>query len=75
MLRQKMINGHESQLTRIRNGMNGGGMGLGGAGGGIVTAGGAIMLTEYNPNYEFGGGMCSLQDLKEIPRESLRLVK
>ncbi|XP_024082782.1 leukocyte tyrosine kinase receptor isoform X3 [Cimex lectularius] len=33
------------------------------------------MMTEYNPNYEFGGGVYSLRDLKEIPREHLRLVK
>jgi anaplastic lymphoma kinase len=33
------------------------------------------MLTEYNPNYEFGGGTYTIQDLKEIPREHLRLVK
>ncbi|XP_014673743.1 PREDICTED: ALK tyrosine kinase receptor-like [Priapulus caudatus] len=36
---------------------------------------GAGMLTEYNPNYEFGGGVCTLQDLTEIPRENLTLVK
>lgn len=54
--------GPDSQLNRIRN-MNSGGLG------------GGIMLTEYNPNYEFGGGSCTLQDLKEIPRENLRLVK
>lgn len=36
---------------------------------------GAGMLTEYNPNYEFGGGVCTLQDLREIPREHLTLVK
>ena len=34
-----------------------------------------IMMTEYNPNYEFGGGSCTLQDLREVPRENLRLVK
>lgn len=33
------------------------------------------MMTEYNPNYEFGGGVYSLRDLKEIPREHLQLVK
>ncbi|CAB3381252.1 Hypothetical predicted protein [Cloeon dipterum] len=32
------------------------------------------MMTEYNPNYEFGGGTYTIQDLKEIPRENLRLV-
>ncbi|XP_059480831.1 tyrosine-protein kinase receptor-like [Neocloeon triangulifer] len=32
------------------------------------------MMTEYNPNYEFGGGTYTIQDLKEIPREHLRLV-
>lgn len=32
-------------------------------------------LTEYNPNYEFGGSTCTLSDLKEIPREKLTLVK
>ncbi len=79
---------HVSQLERIRNGGGGshgghhhhllGGRG-GGAGGGGGTGGsaggGGIMLTEYNPNYEFGGGSCTLQDLREIPRENLRLVK
>ncbi|XP_042241683.1 ALK tyrosine kinase receptor-like [Homarus americanus] len=33
------------------------------------------MVTEYNPNYEFGGGTCYKKDLKEIPRENLTLVK
>ena len=34
-----------------------------------------IMMTEYNPNYEFGGGACSLMDLKEVERDKIRLVK
>ena len=33
------------------------------------------MMTEYNPNYEFAGGSCSIQDLKEVDREALLLVK
>ena len=33
------------------------------------------MMTEYNPNYEFAGGSCSLQDLREVERENLMLVK
>ena len=34
------------------------------------------MVSEYNPNYEFGSGIPgSVQDLKEIPRENLRLVR
>ncbi|CAN8008580.1 unnamed protein product [Ixodes pacificus] len=33
------------------------------------------MVTEYNPNYEFGGSTCTLQDLNDIPRENLTLVK
>ncbi|XP_014291871.2 ALK tyrosine kinase receptor, partial [Halyomorpha halys] len=33
------------------------------------------MMTEYNPNCEFGGSAISTKDLKEIPREQLRLVK
>ncbi|KAK4036254.1 hypothetical protein OUZ56_028317 [Daphnia magna] len=34
------------------------------------------MVSEYNPNYEFGSGApCSVQGLKEIPRENLRLVR
>jgi len=61
-----------SQLDRLRNGGGANGRILGGAAGGAV---GGIMLTEYNPNYEFGGGTCTMQDLKEIPRENLRLVK
>ncbi|GAB6022634.1 hypothetical protein CHUAL_006729 [Chamberlinius hualienensis] len=32
-------------------------------------------VTEYNPNYEFGGSMCTIQDLKEVNRENLTLVK
>lgn len=58
----------------IGGGLNGGFNGGGGGNGAMVGAGG-IALTEYNPNYEFGGGTCSLQDLREIPRENLRLVK
>jgi hypothetical protein len=34
-----------------------------------------IMMTEYNPNYEFGGGSCTLMDLREVHRDNLRLVK
>ncbi|XP_022918243.1 tyrosine-protein kinase receptor [Onthophagus taurus] len=33
------------------------------------------MMTEYNPNYEFGGIVYTLKDLKDIPRNQLRLVK
>jgi len=33
------------------------------------------MMTEYNPNYEFGGGTYTIRDLPEVPREHLRLVK
>lgn len=33
------------------------------------------MMTEYNPNYEFGGVVYTLKDLKDIPRDQLRLVK
>ena len=65
-MRRKAIYGPDSQLNRLRA-LNGAGNGINGAGG--------ILMTEYNPNYEFGGGSCSLQDLKEIPREQLRLVK
>lgn len=32
-------------------------------------------MTEYNPNYEFAGGSCSIQDLREVDRENLVLVK
>ena len=33
-------------------------------------------VSEYNPNYEFGHcAPGSVQDLKEIPRENLRLVR
>ena len=32
-------------------------------------------MTEYNPNYEFGGGSCTLMDLREVDREKIRLVK
>jgi anaplastic lymphoma kinase len=33
------------------------------------------MMTQFNPNYEFGGGTYTIHDLKEIPRDHLRLVK
>lgn len=33
------------------------------------------MMTEYNPSYEFGGVVYTLKDLKDIPRDQLRLVK
>lgn len=33
------------------------------------------MMTEYNPNYEFGGGTYTIRDLKDIPREQLRLIR
>lgn len=33
------------------------------------------MTTEYNPNYEFGGVVYTVKDLKDIPRLQLRLVK
>lgn len=36
---------------------------------------GGGMVTEYNPNYEFGGSACTIQDLREIQRDSLTLVK
>ena len=32
-------------------------------------------MTEYNPNYEFAGGTCTLQDLREVDRDNLILVK
>ena len=68
MLRRKMLasngGGPDGQLKRIRTAQR---QGMNGSGG--------IMLTEYNPNYEFGGGTCTLQDLREIPRENLRLIK
>ena len=77
---------NDSGLGRLRHlnglgGVGGGGGGLnggfngGGGGNGAMVAAGGIALTEYNPNYEFGGGTCSLQDLREIPRENLRLIK
>ena len=34
-----------------------------------------IMMTEYNPNYEFAGGSCTIQDLREVDRDNLLLVK
>ncbi|GFG39571.1 hypothetical protein Cfor_01001, partial [Coptotermes formosanus] len=33
------------------------------------------MVTESNPTYEFGGWTYTIRDLKDIPREQLRLVK
>jgi len=40
----------------------------------LRTSNGLIM-TEMNPNYEFAGGSCSIQDLMEVDRENLMLVK
>ena len=37
--------------------------------------GGIGIMTEYNPNYDFGGPKCTLQDLREIPRDLLTLVR
>ena len=65
-MRRKAMSGPDGQLNRLRA-LNGAGNGSG--------AIGNILMSEYNPNYEFGGGTCTLQDLKEIPRENLRLVK
>lgn len=33
------------------------------------------MITEYNPNYEFGGVIYTPKDLKDIPRSQLQLQK
>jgi hypothetical protein len=33
------------------------------------------VMTEFNPTYEFGGETYTIQDLKDIPRDHLRLVK
>ncbi len=33
------------------------------------------MVTEYNPNYDFGGTKCTLQDLREVPRDHLTLIR
>lgn len=33
------------------------------------------IVTEFNPNYEFGGSTCTLSDLREIPRDKLSLSK
>ncbi|XKL67743.1 hypothetical protein PGB90_003234 [Kerria lacca] len=35
----------------------------------------SVRLTEFNPNYEFGGATYTLRDLKEISREKIQLVK
>ena len=35
----------------------------------------STMMTEYNPNYDFGDAKYTIQDLREIPRESLSFVK
>ncbi len=64
-MRRKGLTGPDSQLNRLRALNNQG----------PNASIGGILMTEYNPNYEFGGGTCTLQDLKEIPRENLRLVK
>ncbi|KFM58430.1 ALK tyrosine kinase receptor, partial [Stegodyphus mimosarum] len=36
---------------------------------------GGGMVSENNPNYEFGGNTCTEQDLRKVPRENLTLVK
>ena len=33
------------------------------------------MITEFNPNYEFAGNLYSLEDLPQIPRDNISLVK
>ena len=50
------------------------------AGGGLqlnrLRSSAGDILTEYNPNYEFGGALpCTVKDLREIPRQNLTLVK
>ncbi|XP_074663203.1 ALK tyrosine kinase receptor-like [Tubulanus polymorphus] len=32
------------------------------------------LMTEYNPHYDFCGAKCSLEDLKQVPRDKLSLV-
>ncbi|KAK2191827.1 hypothetical protein NP493_44g04010 [Ridgeia piscesae] len=39
------------------------------------NAGTPGLLTAYNPNYDFGGSKCTLQDLREIQRDHLTLVR
>ncbi len=56
----EMLNQADYQLDRLRN------MPAGGATGGVA---------EYNPNYDFGGPKCSIQDLPKIDRTYLRLVR
>ncbi|KMQ91292.1 alk tyrosine kinase receptor-like protein [Lasius niger] len=34
-----------------------------------------IMMTEFNPNYEFAGNLYSFKDLPQIPRDYITLVK
>ncbi|ELU07736.1 hypothetical protein CAPTEDRAFT_42843, partial [Capitella teleta] len=34
-----------------------------------------MAVTEYNPNYDFGGDKCTVQDLREIPRDRLKLIR
>ena len=41
----------------------------------ITSGPGHAVMTEYNPNYDFGGTKCSLEDLREVPRDSLNLVR
>lgn len=40
----------------------------------LRVAPGSVM-TEFNPTYEFGGETYTIQDLKDIQRDHLRLVK
>ena len=39
------------------------------------NAGTPGLLTAYNPNYDFGGSKCTLQDLREIQRDHLTLIR
>jgi hypothetical protein len=63
MLRRKMMSGPvEGQLNRLRS-MN------------FNVNVNGVTMSEYNPNYDFGGGSYPSQELREIPRENLRLIK
>merc|ERR1719234_323706 len=44
-------------------------------GGNRMRTSNGLIMTELNPNYEFAGGSCSIQDLMEVDRENLMLVK
>uniref|UniRef100_A0A834V9Y3 receptor protein-tyrosine kinase n=1 Tax=Sarcoptes scabiei TaxID=52283 RepID=A0A834V9Y3_SARSC len=66
-------NSTDLQLSRLRNNISNSNSSNNNSNTGNVIL--SNIITECNPNYEFGGSTCSIGDLREIPREKLNLVK